>query len=75
MATDELQTEEVTETMKPAGVATASEEIWQIGLVDYDTSEVLIDEYLKQFRLSGCHCEKMLHRFPDIDPKALAKPF
>ena len=50
-------------------------EIWQIGLVDYDTGEVLIDEYLKHSCLLGCHCESMLQWSPDIDPEALGKLF
>ena len=62
-------------TIKPAGVATTSKEIWQIDLVDYDAGEVLIDEYLKHSCLSGCHCERMLHQSPDIDPEALGKLF
>jgi len=61
------------ETTKPTGVATTSKEIWQIGLVDYDTGEVLIDEHLKHSCLSGCHGERMLYRSPDIDPEVFGK--
>jgi hypothetical protein len=52
-----------------------SRETWQIGIVDYHTGEVLIDEYIEHFCPSNCHCKAVVHRSRDIRPEALEKLF
>jgi hypothetical protein len=52
-----------------------STEIWQIGIVDCDTGQVLIDAYLEHFCPSYCRCRAVVHRFHDTRPEALGKMF
>lgn len=55
--------------------ALRSTEIWQIGIVDCDTGQVLIDAYLEHFCPSYCRCRAVVHRFHDTRPEALGKMF
>ena len=55
--------------------ALRSTEIWQIGIVDYDAGQVLIDAYLEHFCPSYCRCRAVVHRFHDTRPEALEEMF
>jgi len=55
--------------------ALRSIEIWQIGIVDYDTGQVLIDAYLEHFCPSYCRCRAVVHWFHDTRPEALGEMF
>lgn len=55
--------------------AVGSREIWQIGIVDYNTGDVLIDECLEHFCPSRCHCRAVVHRSPTVGPEVLGKMF
>jgi hypothetical protein len=55
--------------------ALRSTEIWQIGIVDCDTGQVLIDGYLEHFCPSYCRCRAVVYRFHDTRPEALGKMF
>jgi hypothetical protein len=55
--------------------ALRSTEIWQIGIVDYDTGKVLVDAYLEHFCLSYSRSRAVVHQFLDTGPGALGKMF
>lgn len=50
-------------------------EIWRIGIVDYDTDEVLINEYLEHSCSYACPCRNVANKSPDIGPAELVRRF